>query len=62
MTQKTELVAEQPIAALSRYTDLFPGAHPALAIASILDGNTAAHLWTISSPGNEQIALLWDLH
>jgi RimJ/RimL family protein N-acetyltransferase len=45
---------------LSQYADLFPGAQPALAIASILDGNTAAHLWTISSPGNERIALLWD--
>ncbi|MBX2997897.1 MAG: GNAT family N-acetyltransferase [Caldilineaceae bacterium] len=54
------MITEQPIQSLNQYRDQFPGAQPALAIASILDGNTAGQLWTISVADADEIVFLWD--
>jgi RimJ/RimL family protein N-acetyltransferase len=54
------LITEHSLQRLNQYRDRFPGAQPALAIASILDGNTAANLWTISLPGAAEFIFLWD--
>jgi RimJ/RimL family protein N-acetyltransferase len=54
------LITEQPIQTLERYSENFPGPQPALAIASILDGNTAARLWTIARADVAEIVFLWD--
>lgn len=54
------MITEQPLQTLERYRENFPGVQVALAMASILEGNTAAQLWTIAPPDAAEIVFLWD--
>jgi len=45
---------------IEEYVKYFPGYQPGMVLASVVEGNTEAHLWYTSQPDNNVVCLLWD--
>jgi hypothetical protein len=45
---------------IEEYVKYFPGSQPSMVLASVVEGNTDAHLWYTSQPDNNVVCLLWD--
>ena len=54
------MVQEIALDNIGAFADAMRGPHLELVIGAAVAGNSAAHLWQISQPGEASLILLWD--